>query len=118
MIRSTSQVLDDHLRRRETGRLLDDLEQDYAEDVVLLCEHPPAIGRDAVRESAKRLHLQLPSGAFQYLHKHVEGEYAFLLWRGESEEHVIENGADSFVVRGGRIVMQSIYYTVHSRHRR
>ncbi len=118
MTRSTQAVFEDHLRRRETGRILEDLEADYAEDVVLLCEHPPAIGRDAVRASAERLHLQMPSGCFRYLHKHVHGDYAFLVWRGESDDIVLENGADSFVIRDGKIVMQSIYYTVHSRHRR
>lgn len=118
MTRSTREVFEDHLRRREAGQLLEDLEEDYAEDVVLLCEHDPKVGRDAIRESAERLLQQMPNGKYEYLAKHVYGEYAFLLWRGESDNAVLENGADSFVIRDGRIVMQSIYYTVHSRHRR
>lgn len=118
MPRSTREVFEDHLRRRSQGRLLADLEQDYAEDIVLLCEHEPMVGRQAVRESAERLRLQLPSGAFQYIDKRVHGEYAFLRWRAESDDTVLENGADSFVIRDGRIVMQSVYYTVHSRHTR
>lgn len=113
MTRSTREVLDDHLRRRAEGRVQEDLEEDYADDVVLLCEHAPLVGREAVRESARRLRLQLPEGNFQYLSTHVEGEYAFLRWRAEGKDNVLENGADSFVIRDGRIVMQSIYYTVH-----
>lgn len=117
-MRSTQEVFEDHLRRREQGQLLADLEQDYAEDVVLLREQGATVGREAVRESAERLCLQLPSGSFQYLEKLVHGEYAFLRWRGESDGTVLENGADSFVIRNGKIVMQSLYYTVHSRHSR
>lgn len=117
MMRSTREVLDDHLHRRASGRLREDLEKDYAENVVLLCEHEPLVGRDAVRESAERLRLQLPSGAFEYIATHVHGEYAFLRWRGESDDTVIENGADTFVIRDGRIVMQSIYYTVRETDR-
>lgn len=112
MPRSTRAVLDDHLRRRAEGKILEDLELDYADDVVLLCEYGVMRGRDAVRESAAKLHLQMPSGCFRYLATEVEGEYAFLRWRGESSEVRLENGADSFVIRGGRIVMQSIYYSV------
>ena len=118
MTRSTGQVFQDHLRRRAEGRLLEDLDEDYAEDVVLLCEHEPTIGRDAVRESAERLQLQLPRGSFQYVSRHVHGEYAFLRWRAESDDTVLENGADTFVIRNGRIVMQSVYYTVHDVARR
>lgn len=113
MPRSTREVLDDHLRRRAEGKLLEDLELDYADDVVLLCEYGVMRGRDAVRESADDLHLQMPSGCFRYLATEVEGEYAFLRWRGESPEVRLENGADSFVIRDGRIIMQSIYYTVN-----
>lgn len=118
MTRTTRQVLEDHLRRRAEGRLREDLDEDYAEDVVLLCEHKPLVGRDAVRESAARLQLQMPGGQFEFISLHVHGEYAFLRWRGESRDVRLENGADTFVVRGGRIVMQSVYYTVCEKARR
>jgi hypothetical protein len=45
----------------------------------------------------------------------VVGNYAFLEWRGDAERVTVEDGADSFVIHDGRIVMQSIHYTV--RHR-
>lgn len=113
MTRTTHEVLEDHLRRRAEGRVEEDLAQDYADDVVLLCEHAPMVGREAVRESARRLKLQLPAGSFEYISRHVEGEYAFLRWSGKADGVRLENGADSFVIRDGLIVMQSIYYTVH-----
>ena len=48
MKRSTTEVIDDHLRRREAGDLAGDLATNYAADVVLLCEHGPMAGRAGV----------------------------------------------------------------------
>lgn len=39
----THEVFEDHLRRRACGQLLEDIEEDYAEDVVILSEHPPIL---------------------------------------------------------------------------
>lgn len=114
MSRSTREVFEDHLRRRAAGELKADLTQNYADDIVLLCDFAVLRGRDAVRESAARLRLQIEGGRYEYIACHVEGEYAFLKWRADAPDACIENGADSFVIRDGRIVMQSISYTVDS----
>jgi hypothetical protein len=42
----------------------------------------------------------------------VEGEYAFLKCWADSDPARIEDGADSFVIPGGMIVMQSVSYRV------
>jgi hypothetical protein len=36
----------------------------------------------------------------------------FLEWTARSDEAKIEDGADSFCIRDGRIVAQTIHYTV------
>lgn len=109
-MRSTAEVLDDHLKRRTAGDLEGDLEHNYSADVVLLCEHGPKHGRDAVRKSAGDLERQLPDASFEYLQKVVDQEYAVLFWRADSAESRAEHGVDSFVIRDGRIVMQSVAY--------
>ena len=111
-MRSTAEVFDDHLKRRTADDLEGDLENNYAPDVVLLCEHGPMTGRAAVRQSAEQLAKQLPDASFEYLVKHVEGEYALLFWRADSPKARAEHGVDSFVIRDGRIVMQSVYYAL------
>lgn len=112
-MRSTRDVFEDHLQLRTDGNLSDDLARNYADDVVLLSEDGPMIGHDAIRTSATKLHRQLPGGKFEFLYKYVHGEYAFLLWRGKTDTTTINNGADTFVIRDGRIVMQSIHYVIH-----
>lgn len=108
--RSTREVFEDHLQLRVAGDLETDLTRNYAEDVVLICDAGVFRGRDAVRESARRLGLQLPGAKFEFTSEQVADEYALLIWKADSARFHVEHGADSFVIRDGRIRMQSIYY--------
>lgn len=45
------------------------------------------------------------AGAFQ-------GEVGFLEWTAEADGGRVDDGADSYVIRNGRIVAQTIHYTV------
>jgi hypothetical protein len=110
MTRTTTEVLEDHLRRRADGDLDGDLEHNYSAGVVLLCEHGPRVGREAIRTSAEELERQIPSASFEYPVKVVEEEYALLFWRADSANARAEHGVDSFVVRDGRIVLQTVAY--------
>ena len=113
--REPKEVFEDHLKRAMAGDMEGDIEHNYADDVILLTGVGLLRGRDGVRESRDILAEDLPGGNFEYLTQLCSGDYAFLEWRGEADEVRIEDGADSFVIRDGRIVMQSIHYTV--RHR-
>jgi hypothetical protein len=109
--RSTQDVFQSHLRLRSAHAVEEDLSENYADDVVLLCEFGVLHGRDAIRRSADRLAWQVKNAKFEYVTQFVSGEYAFLRWRATSPDMRIEEGADSFVIRNGRIVMQSVYYS-------
>ncbi|HSH37232.1 MAG TPA: DUF3008 family protein, partial [Chthoniobacterales bacterium] len=115
MPRSTREVLDDHLKRRGAGCLLEDLQSNYSRDVVLLCESGVHQGHDALRDSAEKLWQQVPGAKFGYLSIQTEGEYALLKWRAETERARADHGVDSFVIRDGKIVMQSIYYELQEK---
>jgi hypothetical protein len=54
----------------------------------------------------------LPEGKFDYYNVLVDGEIAFLEWKGFSGHKEVREGADSFVIRGGKIVAQTIHYKV------
>ncbi len=110
MTRSPEEVFDDHLRLRSVADFETDLRRNYAEDILLFCEVGVLEGHDAIRASARRLGLQLPEARFEFTARWVAGEYAFLVWRAESDRFSVEDGADSFVIRDGRIVMQTIFY--------
>ncbi|HYH12005.1 MAG TPA: nuclear transport factor 2 family protein [Thermomicrobiales bacterium] len=112
--RSTGEVFEDHLRLRKEHRTTEDIERNYADDLVVLSGTGKSLGRDGVRETACELDSYLPNGTWEYTNTLVEGEFAFLEWTATSDNGVVCDGADSFVIRDGRIVFQSIHYTVHS----
>ena len=118
--RSTRDVLEDHLRLRcqGVGRVEEDIARNYAEDVVLLTGLGVSRGHEGVRRSAQVLHEQLPCARYQFRTKLVDGEMAFLEWTACCPTGSVEDGADSFIIRHGRIVAQTVHYTVRRRRKR
>ncbi len=110
--RSTLEVLEDHLRYRERMEVEEDIARNYAEDVVLLTSLGVFRGHEGVRRSAQALHARLPCACYQFPTKLVDGEMAFLEWTARCPVAWVDDGADSFLIRDGRIVVQTIHYTV------
>ena len=48
-----------------------------------------------------------PGAVFNLKQQFVEGDYAYILWMAETADNVYELGTDTFVVREGKIVIQS-----------
>jgi SnoaL-like domain len=108
--RATIEAFEDHLARRSHGDIEGDLERNYARDVILLCEHGVLKGHAAVRNSAKALAEQLSDARFEYPVKAIHGENVLLHWRARSTKAYVDVGLDTFVVRDGRIVLQTVSY--------
>jgi hypothetical protein len=105
-------VLDDHLTLAAAGDWRTDLERNVAEDVVVLTGFGVFNGRDQIRILAELLEAQIPGGTFDYTTVLVHGDVAFLEWTAEGPTARVRDGVDSFVIRDGRIVVQTIHYTV------
>ncbi|MDP9414358.1 MAG: nuclear transport factor 2 family protein [Pseudomonadota bacterium] len=110
--RSPADVLDDHLRERKEGSVEQDLSRNYSDDLVVLTGGGVFRGHDGLRQLAERLRQELPDATFEYRTRLIEGEVGFLLWSARSANAYVDDGADSYVIRGGRIVAQTIHYTV------
>jgi hypothetical protein len=110
--RSTKDVLDDHLRESRSGAVEADLQRNYAEDLVVLTREGVCRGHGGLRRLADRLRKELPDSEFEYHALVVDGEIAFLEWSGRGGTAYVDDGVDTYVVRDGRIVAQSIHYTV------
>jgi hypothetical protein len=109
--RSAEEVLNDHLRESRSGSVEDDLKRNYAEDVVLLTGRGLYRGHDGVRELNRMLMEELPNARFEYRTQLVHGEMGFLEWTAEADGARVEDGADSYLIRSGGIVVQTIHYT-------
>jgi hypothetical protein len=113
--RSTEEVFEDHLRQSVEGSIETDLARNYAQDLVILTGRGIYRGHHGLRQLAKLLNEQLQGASMSYCAKLVDGEFAFLEWTAESAHARVEDGADSYVVRDGRIIAQTIHYTVKPR---
>ena len=110
--RSAAEVFDDHLRESQAGSVEDDLARNYADDLVVLTGRGIYRGYDGLRYLAQRLREELPNARFEYRTRLVEGEMAFLEWTATADGAQVGDGADSYLIRDGRIVAQTIHYTV------
>jgi hypothetical protein len=105
---STQAVLDHHLRCLGAGDL-DGLLSDYAPDAVMFTQMGPHRGMDALKSVFTGLigEFAKPSSVFDVQVRTVEGDYAYIVWSGSTPYNIYELGSDTFVVREGKIVMQS-----------
>jgi hypothetical protein len=99
--------------RRQAERDLDgDLHANYAESCVLIASSGVYRGHEGMRAHCKLLYARLPAAHWHYAVKQVEGKYALLEWSAHDETGAIDDGSDSFVVENGKIVAQTVHYTV------
>ncbi len=110
--RSTIEVFEDHLDLALKGDVATDIARNFSDECVLLTGYGVFRGHEGVREAADLLARQLPDARFEYVTRLFHDEVAFLEWRGYSEEAGVDDGADSFFIRDGRIRVMTIHYTV------
>jgi hypothetical protein len=116
--RSTREVYEDHLRLALDGDFEADLARNVAEDLVALTGRGVFRGHEGVRELARQLFEEIPSGRWTYVTQLFEGPMAFLEWTVDEGPYRIRDGADSYLIEGGKIRMQTIHYTVEDEHGR
>lgn len=112
-MRTTTEVIHDHLNSRLAADVEADL-SNYDHDIVMLTGSGIYRGHDGVRACAAELDRLLGSAVFVYRHTLIDGDFGYLEWTAEADDRQVGDGADSFVVRDGRIVMQTVHYTVSS----
>lgn len=110
--RSTEEVFEDHLRLAKELNYKDDMEKNYSEDCVILTSKGKFSGYNGIRYLAELLNEELPDATFEYTNKLVEGNIAFLEWNGKGGGRYVDDGADSFVIEKGKVIAQTIHYTV------
>lgn len=111
-IRTPAEVFASHLHFATIGDFEADLQENYAEDVVVIYSAGAFKGLEAVRAAALQLNDELPNAHFQYTRQIVAGEYAYLEWTATSDRYHVDYGTDTFVIRDDKIQMQSFYYVL------
>ena len=102
---TTEAVLQNHLRAARIG--VDAIMQDYTDQSVLITHDATYRGLAEIRRFFSALFQQLPAGFFDTIRiqrQEIVGEVAYILWQ---REPVITQATDTFVVRNGKILVQT-----------
>ena len=121
--RTAREVLDQHLNIANTGKavrkedleelLQEDLRRNVSEDIVVLINRGVFRGYEGVRQLAEMLMEELPEHrAFEYTHVAAEGRMGLLEWTYEDSTVRVRDGVDSYLIEDGKIVAQTIHYTL------
>ena len=105
---TTRETLDHHLKCLLEGDL-EGLMADYAPGAVLFTPNGPLNGIGEIKPlfEAAVTEFAKPGVTFDMKQLSVDGDHAYILWTAETAKNVYEVGTDTFVIRDGKIVVQS-----------
>ena len=106
--RSTRSVVENHLKCFGE-RDLEGILADYAPEAILFTPQGPLRGPGQIGALLRSLMAEFgkPGASFSLDHLSVDGDYAYILWNGRTADNVYELCTDTFVVRDGKIAVQS-----------
>jgi ketosteroid isomerase-like protein len=107
-MQSTSDVLDHHLKAFADYDV-DGVLADYSPDAILFTPAGPLKGPGAIKPVFEGLvsEFQKPGSSFTLQQRWIGGDHAYILWNAETADNSYEFATDTFVVRSGKIVVQS-----------
>lgn len=127
--RTAREVLDEHLKLSNEWKdeaemwrnLSENLRRNFSENCLVLTNRGVFRGHAGIRElvemeSAEMIGAEMArGGSFRYINKVVEGRMGFLEWAYEDANVRIRDGADSYLIEDGKIVAQTIHYTMEKK---
>ena len=110
--RTPQTVFDDHLELALQGRFDEDIAKNFSEDCVVLTNRGAFRGHEGLRKLAAMLQAEVPDAEYTYVNRLVEDRFALLEWTADCGDVAVHDGADSFVIENGKVVAQTIHYTL------
>jgi ketosteroid isomerase-like protein len=114
MAKTTVEAVMQHHGQALLSGNLDELLKDYTRDSVMFTPMETYKGPERIREAFAGLMKMLPPEAlanFKITKQEVQGEYAYVLW---SALPTFPSAGDTFHVRKGKIIMQSVLLSAGS----
>lgn len=116
-MRNTQEVFESHLMFTLDWNMESDIEENYSEDCIVISSYGTFFGKEGIRKALELLESQIPESDLLYTTKVWRGEIAFLEWQAESDDFYVDDGASTYVIQNGKIVGQTIHYSVKARER-
>ena len=116
-MRSTQDVLNHHLASFAAANLEDTL-SDYSEESVLLTPDGAIRGLAGIGAFFEGVYAEFgrPGTTSALRQALVEGDCAFVVWEAETSANSYEAASDTFVVRDGRIAVQTFSAKITPKH--
>lgn len=87
---------------------VDELLKDYTEQSVIFTPEGAVRGLGAIRRFFEKAVADFPPGMrFEMKRLDIDGEVAYIVWSASTPRHEVPLGTDTFVVRDGKIAVQS-----------
>lgn len=114
---ATVDVLDHHLKCFGEGDL-EGLLADYASEALFFTPAGLLKTPDAIRSIFQRILTELaqPGTTLLMRQQAIEDDDAYIVWSAETAANVYEIGTDTFVIRNGKLVMQTFAAKITSKH--
>lgn len=99
---------------------MDAILEDYTETSVIISPDEVMRGPDEMRPLFEAFFTEFgkPGLSFEMKKQVVEGEAAYIVWSAETADNIYELGTDTFIVRDGKIAIQSFAVKVVPKSRR
>jgi hypothetical protein len=114
-MRTTQEVFENHILLTLDWDQDLDITQNYSPDCDLLTSFGAFKGHDGVKSFLEIINQKLPDADYLYINRLWKGEIAFLEWQAESPVAFVDDGAESFLIRNGLIVSQTVHCTIRVR---
>ena len=91
---------------------------DYTAESRLFTPNGVLRGSEAIRGLFHGLleEFAKPGASFEMLRQDVDGETAYIVWQAETADNRFELGTDTFIVRNGKIVIQTFAGKISPKH--
>ena len=105
---STEEILNHHHDCIDKGDL-EGLLSDYTEDSILEIPHTQLRGLEKLRKAFSRMFEDFGKGPsnFEMQRTSINGEFAYVFWKAQTEDNDYHIGSDTFVIQNGKIVYQT-----------
>lgn len=117
MMRTVKEIWEHHKVAFDNADL-EELMLDYAEDSVYVTTNKSLVGKSKIRELYKNHFASLEEdSSSSIISEKIEGEIVFFEWTADSPSINISDGVDTFVIRDGFIVAQTMRATVVNKNK-
>lgn len=106
-IPSTESVVAHHMQSGN-NRNVEEVMRDYADNAILISPDGVYKGKQAIRKSYEQLVAQGSESVITADRKVFEGEVGYVAWSMNAGQGPAVHGSDTFIVKNGKIVVQTV----------